>query len=65
MCVDDVSRAAYSLILPDERTKSVVEFLWYAVACDVSHGIRVKVYLRIMKLVTRLGNSEKPAESSA
>ncbi|MCD7983372.1 MAG: DDE-type integrase/transposase/recombinase, partial [Desulfovibrio sp.] len=42
VCVDDASRAAYTVILPDETAESAVEFLWFAVAWHTSHGIKVE-----------------------
>ncbi|MCD7984604.1 MAG: DDE-type integrase/transposase/recombinase [Desulfovibrio sp.] len=45
VCVDDASRAAYTVILPDETAESAVEFLWFAVARYTSHGIKVELVL--------------------
>jgi transposase InsO family protein len=42
VCVDDASRAAYTAILPDEKAESAVEFLWFAVAWYVAHGIKIE-----------------------
>ena len=42
VCVDDVSRAAYTAILPDETAKSAVEFLWFSVCWYATHGIKIE-----------------------
>jgi transposase len=42
VCVDDASRVAYTAILPDETAESAIEFLWFAVAWYISHGIKVE-----------------------
>lgn len=42
VCIDDASRAAYTMVLPDETAESAVEFLWFAVAWYASHGITIE-----------------------
>ena len=42
VCMDDVSRAAYTAILADETAESAIKFLWFAIAWYVSHGIKVE-----------------------
>ena len=42
VCVDDYSRLAYAEVLPDQRTKTAIDFLARAVAFYRRHGIRAE-----------------------
>ena len=58
VCVDDATRLAYSEVLPDEKTRTVIGFLRRAVAFYGSHGVTVE------RLMTDNGSAYRSAAHS-